>query len=162
MNASEVRTTDRRGSMTRTEARDRWTAARWFLAVMAPSHLALGIAGLVANRSFPIGARAAEEAGSAHIFGVFDTNGWHSAAAILIGVLALYFTIDPRRARTVALAIGVTHVGIVVSLLITEPSTFWMASNTADQGVHLFSAIGGIAAGLMTPANPHAVAVPRD
>jgi len=42
------------------------------------------------------------------------------------------------------------HVGITVSLMLWDPSTFWLASNAADQVVHAASAIGGVAAGLLT------------
>jgi hypothetical protein len=51
----------------------------------------------------------------------------------------------------------VIHVGITLALLIWEPSTFWIASNTADQFIHASSAVGGIACGLATKE----VGVPR-
>lgn len=133
-------------------SRHRWTAARWFLLVAAVWHLPLGIAGFFVDRSFPIGADAAESAGSAYVFGVFKTNGWHSLAALILGVVALYFTLYPRRARSVALAVGVIHVGIVGALIVRDPSTFWIASNDADQIVHASSAVGGIVCGLLTPS----------
>lgn len=129
----------------------RWTPARWFLLAMAASHLPLGVMGLLIDRSFPVGANAAESAGSAHVFGLFETNGWHSLAALLLGVLALSFAVYPTRARTVAIAIGVSHVAIVLSLVVGDPSTFWFASNNADQVVHASTAVGGTVSGLLTP-----------
>ena len=128
----------------------RWTPARVFLAVSAGYHLPLGIFGLLYNRSFPIGSQAAASAGSAHVFGIFETNGWHSLAALLLGVLSLWVVIENRGARTVALSIGLFHVGIVLSLILWDPSVFWLASNNADQVIHSFTAIAGIASGLAT------------
>ncbi len=118
--------------------------------VAAVWHLPLGIAGLVYDQTFPIGAAAAERAGSEHVFGIFETNGWHSVAALLVGVIAMYFLFYPGRARDAALAIGLFHVGIAASLVVWEPTTFWLASNTADQVVHASTAVGGIASGLLT------------
>jgi hypothetical protein len=119
--------------------------------VSALYHLPLGIAGLLYDQTFPFSPAAAERAGSDHVFGIFETNGWHSVAALVLGAVSLYFMMRPRRARDAALAIGVLHVGIVLALLIWEPETFWLASNTADQFVHSFTAVGGIGSGLLTP-----------
>lgn len=145
--------TDSKPSVVDVRSGHRWMAARWFLLVAAVWHLPLGIAGFFYDRSFPIGPDAAESAGSAYVFGVFKTNGWHSLAALILGVVALYFTLNPGRARSVALAVGVIHVGIVAALIVRDPSTFWIASNDADQIVHASSAIGGIVCGLLTPSS---------
>lgn len=129
---------------------ERWAPARIFMLAAAVVHLPLGIAGLVYDQTFPVGAAAAERATSEYIFGVFETNGWHSLAALVLGVVTAYFTMYPRRARDAALMIGLLHVGIVASLAVWQPSTFWLASNGADQVVHASTAIGGIAAALLT------------
>lgn len=113
-------------------------------------HLPLGIAGLIYDQTFPVGASAAERAGSELVFGIFETNGWHSVAALGLGIISVYFTFYPRRARDAAFAIGLFHVGIFASLVIWEPSTFWLASNLADQVVHTSTAVGGIASALLT------------
>jgi hypothetical protein len=113
-------------------------------------HLPLGIAGLVYDQTFPIGSAEAARADSELVFGIFETNGWHSLAALVVGAVSLYFMMRPRRARDAALAIGVFHVGIVASLVIWPPETFWLASNAADQVVHSFTAIAGIGAALLT------------
>ena len=142
--------------MTTAEARkpavrnQRWTPARIFMVVSTLYHLPLGIAGLIYDQTFPVGAAAAERAGSELVFGIFETNGWHSVAALFVGVISVKYAFRPRGARDAALAIGLFHVGIVASLEIWEPSTFWLASNFADQVIHTFTAIGGIAAGLLT------------
>lgn len=133
---------------------DGWTPARWFMLVAAVWHIPLGIIGLIYDRTFPIGSGAASRAHSEHIFGIFETNGWHSTAAVLVGVIALYFTLYPARAREGALAIGWFHVGVVLALTFWSPDTFWLASNAADQVIHASSAVGGIATGYLTPAGP--------
>jgi hypothetical protein len=113
-------------------------------------HIPLGIIGLLYNQSFPIGASAAARAGSDHIFGVLETNGWHSFLALALGIIMAYFTIDPSGARDAALIIGLLHVGIVASLVVLDPSKLWLASNGADQVVHTSTAIGGIGSALLT------------
>ncbi|MEA2446430.1 MAG: hypothetical protein QOK47_67 [Actinomycetota bacterium] len=127
-----------------------WTPARLFLLVTTIVHLPLALAGVLIDRTFPLGAQAADAAGSAHIFGLLETNGWHTLGALIVGLVALRGTLNPRAARPVALTLGVTHVGLFLSLVIWEPSTFWIASNSADQVVHAFTAIGGIISGLAT------------
>lgn len=129
---------------------ERWTPARIFMLAAAVVHLPLGIAGLVYDQTFPVGATAAERASSELIFGIFETNGWHSLAALLLGIITAYFAMYPRRARDAALIIGVVHVGIFAALAMSQPSTFWLASNGADQVVHASTAIGGIASALLT------------
>lgn len=127
-----------------------WSPARIFMAVSAVWHLLLGVVGLLYDQTFPIGPDAAASAGSDHIFGIFETNGWHSLAALLLGALSLYFALRPQRAREGALGIGLFHVALVIALFVWEPETFWIASNAADQIVHSSTAVGGIIAGLMT------------
>jgi hypothetical protein len=130
---------------------NQWTPARWYLLAIAITHVPLGVGGLVVNRSFPIGAEAARAGDSGYLFGVLETNGWHSLAALSLGVLATCIVLfRPGRARFVALALGVFHVGLVVQLAVWDPSTFWMASNGADQVVHVSTAAGGIVSGLLT------------
>ena len=66
----------------------KWTPARWYLLVFAIVHLPLGVAGLVVDRSFPIGAGATRTENPGYVFGVLETNGWHSLAALLLGIVA--------------------------------------------------------------------------
>jgi len=123
-------------------------------------HLPLGILGFVYDQTFPVGATAAEGASSEHVLGIFETNGWHSLAALLLGIITAYFTMYPRRARDAALIIGLLHVGIVAALVVWHPSTFWLASNGADQVVHASTAIGGIASALLTRPRGSETATP--
>ena len=127
-----------------------WTPARIFLAASAAYHLLLGVVGFGVDRTFPIGSTATEHAGSGHIFGIFETNGWHSLAAVLIGVISLYFMMRPARAREVALLLGISQLGVVVAFALFPPTTFSFQSNAADQVVHTATAIGGIASAMLT------------
>ena len=127
-----------------------WTPARIFMVASAAYHLPLAVAGLAVDQTFPLGPNAAAHAGSGHAFGIFETNGWHSLAALLLGLVSLYFAVRPGRAREAALAIGLGHVGIVLSLVLWAPSTFLLMSNDADQIVHAATAVGGIASALLT------------
>lgn len=138
------------GHKTYEPVRSAWTPARIFMLVSVLYHLPLGITGLLYDQTFPIGSTAAGRAPSEFIFGIFETNGWHSLAGLLIGLLSLYFLLRPARAREAALGIGVLHVGVFVGLLLWPPNTFWLASNAADQVIHAFTAVAGIVAGLMT------------
>ena len=138
--------------------RSEWTPARVFLLVSVLYHLPLAIGGVFIDQTFPIGSAEAARAGSEHVFGIFETNGWHTLAAFAVGLISLYFVLRPRGAREASLAIGGLHVGIVVALMAWPPETFWLASNAADQVVHTFTAVGGIVSGLMTPRRKRAAA----
>lgn len=127
-----------------------WTPARIFMLFVAVWHVPLAVAGFIYDRTFPIGSTEAGSAGSEHIFGIFETNGWHTLLALILGVVATYYTIYPRGVRQVAMTIGVVHVGVFLALVFWEPKTLWLASNGADQVLHAISAIGGIGSSLAT------------
>ena len=126
-----------------------WTLARVFLLITTIVHIPLGIVGFLYDRTFPLSPQAAQAAGSAYMFGL-ETNGWHTLGALIVGIAALYGTLNRSRARQTALILGATHVGLFLSLVIWEPSTFLIASNGADQVIHAFTAIGGTVSGLAT------------
>lgn len=130
--------------------RSGWTPARAFMAASALFHLPVAVAGFLSDRTFPIGPGAAAAADSGHVFGVFETNGWHTLGALVVGAVSLYYVLRPRHARDGALSLGLFHVALVLSLVVWDPSTFWIASNAADQVVHASTAIGGIASALLT------------
>ncbi|MDQ3957681.1 MAG: DUF4383 domain-containing protein [Actinomycetota bacterium] len=129
---------------------DGWTPARIFMVVSVLYHLPLAIAGLAIDQTFPFGGSEAARAGSEHVFGIFETNGWHSLAALLVGLASVYFAVRPERAREAALVIGVGHVGVFLALTFWAPETFWLASNAADQVVHASTAVLGTGAALLT------------
>ncbi|MDQ4142760.1 MAG: DUF4383 domain-containing protein [Actinomycetota bacterium] len=129
---------------------EHWTPARLFFAASSFWHVVLGTAGLVIDRTFPLSRSEAAGGHSEHIFGVFETNGWHSLAALLLGLVSVYFLARPARARDAALAVGVAHLGLVAALMIWQPTTFLIASNAADQVVHASTAVAGILSGAFT------------
>ena len=140
----------REGAVGAAPQRDGWTPARIFLAASAFYHLGLSLVGFAIDRSFPVGTTATEHAGSEHIFGIFETNGWHSLAAFLLGLVSLYFVLRPARAREVSLGVGISQALVVVAFALLPPETFWFASNAADQVIHSITAIGGITGSVLT------------
>ncbi len=128
-----------------------WSPARRFMVISALFHIPVAVAGFIYDRTFPIGVDAAASAPSAHVFGVLETNGWHTLGALIVGLVSLNYALRPRHARQAALSLGVSHVALIVALILWEPSTFWMASNGADQVVHSATAIGGIVSAALTP-----------
>ncbi|MDP9069661.1 MAG: DUF4383 domain-containing protein [Actinomycetota bacterium] len=99
--------------------------------------------------------RGSGAGGERSLFGIFETNGWHTLAALILGAITTYFTLNPERAREAALGIGLFHVAVVAALEVFDPSTFWIASNGADQIVHATTAVGALAAGLATRPTRH-------
>ena len=134
-----------------------WGPARIFLAVSTAYHLVLAVVGLWIDRSFPVGRAETEHAGSDHIFGIFETNGWHSLAGLLVAAASFYLMLRPERARAGAFAIGVSQLIVVVAFALVSPSVFWFASNGADQVIHSITTIGGIGSAMLTRGVP-----PRD
>lgn len=124
--------------------------ARLFLVVSTIYHTVLGAIGLVVDQTFPFSPAAAESAGSAFVFGVFETNGWHSLAGLGVAAASLFFVVRPAREREGALAIGISQLFVVVAFALQDPTTFLFASNGADQVIHSLTAVWGIAAGLLT------------
>ncbi len=127
-----------------------WSPARVFLAFSALYHVLLGGVGLALDQTFPLSAEVAARAHSEHIFGVFETNGWHSLAGLGLGLVSLYFAARPEHAREASFAVGASQVVTTVALAVWDPSTFLFASNGADQVIHSFTALAGIVAALLT------------
>lgn len=127
-----------------------WSPARLYLVTSAVFLLVTGTAGFIINHSFPFGASEVDAAGSAHIFGIFETNGWHNLAAVLSGIAALGFAARAEWAPAGALIKGGIYVVVTVSVAFWGGETFWIASNAADQMVHATLAVGGIVTGLLT------------
>jgi hypothetical protein len=128
-----------------------WSPARVYLVAWGVFLLAAGAIGFTVNDAFPATADAVESAGSGHIFGIFETNGWHNLTSMISGVIALAFAVRPEWARTGAFVKGVMYVTVTASIAIWGPETFKIASNAADQVVHGALGIAGLAAGAMTP-----------
>jgi hypothetical protein len=121
----------------------------WYLVVTGVYLLITAITGFAYTTSFGVGPTA-KSVGSSQIFGVFETNGWHNLAGLVNGVSALGFAMTPTKiARLGAIFIGFAS-GVVAILLFAWPSQPLLASNGADQVIHVSVAVGGIAAGLLT------------
>ncbi len=128
-----------------------WSPARIYLVVSGVFLVASGLIGFTVDSSFPATPDAVESAGSGHIFGIFETNGWHNLTAMISGAVALGFAVRPAWARTGAFVKGVMYVAVTTSIAIWGPETFKIASNAADQVVHAALGVTGLAAGAMTP-----------
>jgi uncharacterized protein DUF4383 len=137
-------------SVERGSVGERWSPARIFLAISAAFHIPVALVQFAYDLSFPIGAGEATRAPSQKILGFVETNGWHTVGALIVGLVSLYFTVRPRHARPAALALGASHVFLFVSLILWDPSKFWLASNWADQVVHASTAVGGITTAMLT------------
>ena len=127
-----------------------WSAARVYLVVAGVYLVGVGVIGFFYDASFPIGAEAARRAGSAEIFGIFETNGWHNVAGLLFGAVAVYFATRPRDDVFGALVLAVPNALVTVAFAVEDPRTFWFASNGADNVVHATLGFGGIVVALLT------------
>ena len=128
-----------------------WSPARIYLVASGAFLLVLAAAGFAVNTAFPSDASRVTDAASDHIFGIFETNGWHNLAGLISGLVALTFCIRPEWARLGALVKGFGYVLVTTSIAIWGGETFLIASNAADQIVHGSLAVGGIVTGLLTP-----------
>lgn len=129
-----------------------WSPARIYLVVSGVFLVVAAAVGFSLSTAFPSSASAVATAGHAHIFGIFETNGWHNLAALISGAISLTFAARPEWARTGALVKGTMYVAVTISIAAWGPETFLIASNAADQVVHGSLGVAGLAAWLATPA----------
>lgn len=123
--------------------------ARVYLLVAGLYLVVSGIVGFTLDASFPTSAHDARGQ-HAHIFGIFETNGWHNLAALAIGVPSLAVALLlPRHAAVTAALAGLGNGVTFLLFLAWEAETFWVASNTADQVVHATLAVGGLVTALL-------------
>lgn len=80
----------------------RWTPAQLYLWTWGPLLLVLGIGSLIVHPDFSLGS----DVTARHLFGVFDTNGWHGILGLLTGAVALLFVSSERYSTVVAAGIG--------------------------------------------------------
>jgi hypothetical protein len=91
------------------------------------------------------------------VFGILDVNGWHNLVHIATGALGLLaFAAGSAASRTYAYGLGIIYIVVAIwgfaigngdSILSIVPV------NTEDDVLHLLIGLGGIAAGLATPAD---------
>jgi hypothetical protein len=128
-----------------------WPPARVYLVASGIFLVLAAAIGFSVNSAFPATPDEVGSAGSGHIFGIFETNGWHNATSLISGAIALAFAVKPGWARTGAFVKGFMYVGVTVSIAIWGPETFKIASNAADQVVHGLLGVTGLAAAFATP-----------
>lgn len=87
-------------------------APRVYLWIWGPMLVALGVGSLIINPDFGVGEHVTEK----HLFGVFETNGWHGLAGGSAGVAAVFSAWSQRRIREVALGVAVLG-GIVPAVI---------------------------------------------
>ncbi|HVE92490.1 MAG TPA: DUF4383 domain-containing protein [Actinomycetota bacterium] len=126
-----------------------WSPARVYLVGSGVLLLVLTVAGFAVSTAFPT-ARDQVASGSEHIFGVFETNGWHNVAALFSAVVAFGFALRPEWSRTGALVKGAAYVVVTAAIALSGDDTFLVASNNADQVIHGSLAVGGLLSGLLT------------
>lgn len=128
--------------------------ARLFLLVSGAYLLIVGGIGFLFDATFATSAAEARES-HGHIFGIFETNGWHNLAAVALGLPSAAVAVGrPKLAVPVVLASGIGNGVAFVAFEVWGADTFWVASNTADQVVHALIAVGGIGAALTTHRMP--------
>lgn len=128
-----------------------WQPARVFLAVSSVFHVFIGSVGFISSSSFARGAGAGvDPEASGHLFGIFETNGWHNLAGLALGLTSLAFAAKPEMAHFGALSLGAVMIIVTIVLALWEPRTFWLASNGWDQMLHALAGIGGVASALAT------------
>jgi hypothetical protein len=130
--------------------KQQWSPARVYLVVSGVMLMFFAVAGFAVNRAFPIGAGQVEEAGTGHIFGLLETNGWHSLGGVVSAAVAFAFALKPQWSRTGALVKGVYYVVLTIVVGVWGGETFWIASNAADQVFHAAFGIGGVVTGLLS------------
>ena len=131
-----------------------WTPARWYLLASVLFLLPAGINGLLVNQNFSVGTAAKQPGASDMVFGVLETNGWHSTAALVNGIVALGLLClaSDRVARIGALNIGIGLAVLTIALMIPRSIDLLgnvIASNFADNVTHAAQALGGIVTGLI-------------
>ena len=80
-------------------------APRLYLWIWGTALVALGIGSLIINPNFAVGDGVTDK----HLFGVFDTNGWHGLSGASLGVVAVLSAW--KRQWTTEAAIAVALVG---------------------------------------------------
>jgi hypothetical protein len=128
-----------------------WSPARLYLVISGTFLVVVAGLGFLFDASFPTAADQVGREGSAHILGIFETNGWHNLNGVISGLLALGFATRPGWARLGALFKGWLYVAVTASIAIWGPETFLIASNAADQVLHGSLAVTGLVAGYATP-----------
>jgi uncharacterized protein DUF4383 len=106
---------------------------------------AAGIAGFFYDASFDTG----DDLRRSALLGVVDVNGWANALHVVTGAVALAAASDARRARAVALALGLVYLALPVAGFVAGDGAEiagLLPSDTAGNVAHLMLGAAGIAA----------------
>lgn len=121
-------------------------APRLYLLVWGSALVVLGVGSLLVHPDFGTGDAVSGE----HLFGVFETNGWHGLAGLLAGVVSLVSAAANRRTREVTLGIALLA-GIVpaVAFLVSgdDSAAFGLVPVDAADAItlHLIPGLVGLA-----------------
>jgi len=133
------------------------TAARLFVLVVGTALVIGGIAGFAYESSFGTGASYVSD----DILGTFPTNGWDNILHLAAGLACLAAASRAPRAMALVLGAGFTVLAIW-GFIVTDHGAGNLLDvipvATADNILHLAIGLSGIAAGLISPRPPAAVA----
>ena len=139
----------------------RRSPAQAYALVIGLSLTAAGILGFFYNASFGAGDGTERDA----VLGVLDVNAWHNLVHLFSGLLGLAVAGSYGGARAYAVGLGVVY--LVVTLLgfvagDGEEIFNLIPINTEDNILHVLLGVGGVAAGVATPARraPSTTAAP--
>jgi hypothetical protein len=79
------------------------TPAQLYLWIWGALLIVLGVGSLIVHPDFSLGSDVTGK----HLFGVFDTNGWHGVLGLMSGLGALAFAPSDRWSTPAALVVGV-------------------------------------------------------
>jgi hypothetical protein len=77
-----------------------WSPARVYLVTTGTLLVAAALTGFTYSTSFPTSAEAVRAADDPHVYGIFETNGWHNLSSLVSGLISLSFALRPEWART--------------------------------------------------------------
>jgi uncharacterized protein (UPF0333 family) len=112
----------------------------------------VGIVGFFYNSDF-----TSDKAARDAVFGVLDVNGWHNVVHIATGALGLAAAASYSSARGYAIGVGVVYIVVTIwGFIVGDGGSILsiVPVSTEDNVLHLLIGVGGIVAGLATPAVP--------
>jgi hypothetical protein len=130
--------------------------AEVYALVIGLTLVAAGIAGFFYDASFASGDGTERHA----VLGILDVNGWHNLVHIASGAVGLLVLGSYRGARVYALGLGAVYMLVSALGFVAgngDEIFNLIPVNTEDNFLHLLIGIGGIGAGLATPAREPAL-----
>ena len=130
---------------------DERSPAQVYALVIGLTLVVAGIAGFFYSASFSTGDGTERDA----VLGILDVNGWLNIVHIASGAIGLFVAGSYGGARAYALGLGVVYLLLTLLGFIAgdgEEILNLIPVNTEDNFLHLLIGIGGVGAGLATPA----------